>query len=227
MRSAGQLKGEILIANYSVGDDITRIKLSADGLSVVEAKQLVGGFNDPLPLAQGPDGTIYVGELGAQRVTALIPAGVAQATPTVTPTPSPTSSAPGVWTTKQKMPVADARCGRRRAGRTSCTRLPARSRATFTSARCTSTIRQRTPGARARACRRPTRRSRTPALPPTTASCTSSAGRPRPSRARSTNAAVYRSGDEPVDNAGVDGDRARRPDGPGAQRKDLRGRRHG
>ncbi len=96
----------MLVANYSVGDDITRIKLSADGASVVQATQLVGGFNDPLPLAQGPDGTIYVGELGAQRITALIPAGFAQSTPTVTPTPSPTSSAPGAWTVKQKLPVA-------------------------------------------------------------------------------------------------------------------------
>ena len=66
----------------------------------------MGGFNDPLPMAQGPDGTIYVGELGAQRITALIPAGFTQSTPTVTPTPSPTSSAPGTWTVKQKMPVA-------------------------------------------------------------------------------------------------------------------------
>jgi large repetitive protein len=102
----GQLKGEILVANYSVGDNLVRIRLSADGLSVVEAKQLVGGFNDPLPVAQGPDGTIYVGELGAQRVTALIPSGVSQVTPTVTPTPSPTSNAPGAWSSKAKMPTA-------------------------------------------------------------------------------------------------------------------------
>lgn len=102
----GQLKGEVLVANYSVGDEIVRIRLSADGASVVEAKQLVGGFNDPLPLAKGPDGTIYVGELGAQRITALIPAGVSQSTPTVTPTPSPTSSAPGTWSRKADMPTA-------------------------------------------------------------------------------------------------------------------------
>ncbi len=102
----GTLKGEVLVANYSVGDDITRIKLSADGTTVLQATQLAGGLSDPLPLAQAPDGTIFVGELGAQRVTALIPAGFAQSTPTVTPTPSPTSSAPGAWTVKQKMPVS-------------------------------------------------------------------------------------------------------------------------
>jgi N-acetylneuraminic acid mutarotase len=42
---------DLLIANYSVGDDITRIELSADGSSVTSASRLIGGFNDPLPLA--------------------------------------------------------------------------------------------------------------------------------------------------------------------------------
>ncbi|HEX6385083.1 MAG TPA: kelch repeat-containing protein, partial [Anaerolineae bacterium] len=84
----GTLKGEILITNYSVGDDITRIRLSSDGLSVVEAKQLAGGFSNPLPITEGPDGTIYVGETGANLVTALIPKDL------------------GTWTTKQTMPAA-------------------------------------------------------------------------------------------------------------------------
>jgi large repetitive protein len=70
---SGNLKGQILITNYSVGDDITRIKLSADGRSVVEARQLVGGFNNPLPLVEQPDGTLFVGELGANRITVLRP----------------------------------------------------------------------------------------------------------------------------------------------------------
>jgi hypothetical protein len=39
--SCGALKGEILIANYSVGDDITRIRLSADGKSVASAGTLI------------------------------------------------------------------------------------------------------------------------------------------------------------------------------------------
>ena len=69
----GALQGQILITNYSVGDDITRIKLSADGTSVVESKQLVGGFSNPLPLLEGPDGTLYVGELGANRIAVLVP----------------------------------------------------------------------------------------------------------------------------------------------------------
>jgi large repetitive protein len=85
----GALKGELLITNYSVGDDITRIKLSADGRSVVEGKRLAGGFVDPLPIVEGPDGTIYVGEISAGRVTALKPA-----------------DQPGTWTTKQPRPTA-------------------------------------------------------------------------------------------------------------------------
>ena len=82
------LQGSILIANYSIGDDIVRVKLSPDGLSVSQASTLVGGFNDPLPLALGPDGTIYVGELGGNLVTALVP------------------NSNGCWTTKQSLPVA-------------------------------------------------------------------------------------------------------------------------
>jgi glucose/arabinose dehydrogenase/N-acetylneuraminic acid mutarotase len=84
----GALKGNLLITNYSAGDDITRIKLSSDGRSVTSATQLVGGFTDPLPLVEGPDGTIYVGEFGANRVTALIPAPV------------------GAWTVKTPEPTA-------------------------------------------------------------------------------------------------------------------------
>ncbi len=69
----GELRGQILIVNYSAGDDITRIKLAPDGRAVLEKRQLATGFNDPLALAEGPDGTIYVGEFGGGKVTALIP----------------------------------------------------------------------------------------------------------------------------------------------------------
>ena len=83
----GALQGDLLIANYSVGDDITRISLSADGLFVLSSETLVGGFDDPLPLALGPDGTIYVGEFGgAGQVTALEPVDL------------------GCWITKQPLP---------------------------------------------------------------------------------------------------------------------------
>ena len=65
----GALRGDLLIANYSTGDSITRVRLAPDGLSVVALEPLVGGFNDPLPLALGPDGTVYVGEFGGNLVT--------------------------------------------------------------------------------------------------------------------------------------------------------------
>jgi N-acetylneuraminic acid mutarotase len=100
----GALKGELLIANYSAGDDITRIKLSADGRSVVSAQRLASGFNNPLPLAQGPDGTIYVGENGGNLVTSL------------KPTSSSTPPSLGSWTTKQPMPVAVLDAGGAAAG---------------------------------------------------------------------------------------------------------------
>jgi N-acetylneuraminic acid mutarotase/glucose/arabinose dehydrogenase len=84
----GDLRGDLLIANYSVGDNITRVRLAADGLSVTGMESLVGGFTNPLPLAMDPDGTIYVGEHGGNKVTVLRP------------------REGGCWTTKQPLPQA-------------------------------------------------------------------------------------------------------------------------
>ena len=69
----GALQGELLIANYSQGDNISRTRFSADGTAVLSSTVLVGGFNDPLPLAMGQNGVIYVGESGSNKVTALTP----------------------------------------------------------------------------------------------------------------------------------------------------------
>ena len=91
----GALRGELLIVNYSSGDDITRVKLSADGASVVSSGQLLGGLSDPLALAQDPDGTLYVAEFGAGRVAILVPTGG------TTPPPSG-----GTWSSKTAMPAA-------------------------------------------------------------------------------------------------------------------------
>jgi glucose/arabinose dehydrogenase/N-acetylneuraminic acid mutarotase len=82
------LRGSLLIANYSIGDNIVSVKLSTDGLSVLQSSNLVSGFNDPLPLALGPDGTIYVGELGGNKITALTPIEI------------------GCWTAKQPLPAS-------------------------------------------------------------------------------------------------------------------------
>jgi glucose/arabinose dehydrogenase/N-acetylneuraminic acid mutarotase len=72
-RFCGALKGDLLIANYSVGDDLTRIDLSANGLTVTSKTSLIGGFSGPLPIVEGPDGTIYVGEFNSNEITALVP----------------------------------------------------------------------------------------------------------------------------------------------------------
>ena len=83
----GALEGDLLIANYSVGDDLTRVELSEDGHSVVRSSSVVGGFDEPLPLAQDPDGTIYVGEFSAGNVTSLVPEDI------------------GCWTAKAPLPA--------------------------------------------------------------------------------------------------------------------------
>lgn len=86
-RQCSDLIGDLLIANYSVGDDITRVRLSEDGLTVDAMESLVGGFNDPLPLTVRADGTIFIGEFGAGQVTALTPTDV------------------GCWTTHAPVPA--------------------------------------------------------------------------------------------------------------------------
>lgn len=72
----GQLKGQLLIANYSLGDNITRIKLSPDGLSVVESANLAGQFTEPLPLEKDVHGNIYVGQFNGNVITVLVPLGL-------------------------------------------------------------------------------------------------------------------------------------------------------
>jgi hypothetical protein len=89
----GGLAGSLLITNYSLGDNITRVKLSANGTSVVSSQALTADtFKDPLPIVEGPDGTLYVGEFFGKTVTALVPSGA----------PSPT----GTWSSKAPLPVA-------------------------------------------------------------------------------------------------------------------------
>ena len=83
----GVLRGNLLITNYSVGDDITRVVLSSDGNSVLSTESLVGGFKDPLPLVEAPNGAIIVGEFGANQVSILAPSV-------------------GAWTTRTSAPAA-------------------------------------------------------------------------------------------------------------------------
>ena len=70
----GALDKNLLIANYSVGKDVTRVVLSADGRSVVSQTQLLSGLLDPLPITETPQGWIVVGETGgAGKITVFKP----------------------------------------------------------------------------------------------------------------------------------------------------------
>lgn len=81
----GQLKGDLLITNFSQGDDIRRIELSPDGLAIKDGssplivgfgntspvESLAGNFADPLPITMGPNGSIFVGEFNGGKVSIL------------------------------------------------------------------------------------------------------------------------------------------------------------
>ena len=63
----GALEGDLVIANYSIGDNLTRVELSDDGESVLATSNLFGGFNEPLPLAQDPEGHHLRGRVHLRR----------------------------------------------------------------------------------------------------------------------------------------------------------------
>ena len=69
----GSLSGNLLLTNYSVGDDIVSLRLSADGTSVLQTSSLVSGLSDPLPLVEAADGSLVVGEFAGGKVTMLSP----------------------------------------------------------------------------------------------------------------------------------------------------------
>jgi len=70
-------QGSLLIANYSLGQSITQVTLSAGGLSVLGSKTLVSGLAGPLAITTNPGGDIFVSELNSNAVTALRYAGPA------------------------------------------------------------------------------------------------------------------------------------------------------
>jgi len=85
----GSLAGDLILAKYSVGDELVRVRLAPDGASITEPPVPIhDGLVDPLGLAQHPSGVIYVGEFGADRVTALVPAD------------------PGCWSPRADLPFA-------------------------------------------------------------------------------------------------------------------------
>jgi|GEM_PF-3817797 len=67
------LNGQLLITNYSIGDDVFRVRLNETGDGVIEGEPLVTGFNDPLPMTSSPTGTVFVGQFGGGKLTSLRP----------------------------------------------------------------------------------------------------------------------------------------------------------
>jgi hypothetical protein len=89
--TTGEVKtGDLLFVSWSLGA-LFRAQLSTDGRSVANVENIVGGFDALLDVTVGPDGTIYVAEFGAGRISYLRPEAPA-ATPTGTASPSPTAT---------------------------------------------------------------------------------------------------------------------------------------
>ncbi len=81
----GRLDGELLTNYFSQSDQVRRVKLAPDGLSVVSDSALIrtspasGGelLVDPLPIAQDPSGRIFVGTFSSNgQISVLEPANV-------------------------------------------------------------------------------------------------------------------------------------------------------
>ncbi|WP_190294908.1 kelch repeat-containing protein [Marinobacter sp. R17] len=88
------LNNQLLITDYSIGDDIYRVLLNDTGLQAVEGAPLVSGFNDPLPMTQSPDGVLFVGEFGGGKLTVLTPESLG-CWDTPSPLPAPVLDAAG------------------------------------------------------------------------------------------------------------------------------------
>jgi N-acetylneuraminic acid mutarotase len=75
----GTMAGDLLLVNFSLGDDLSRVRLSPDGTTVAEYQpSLVSGFSDPLAITQNGDGVVFVGEFlqsefGSGHISVLIP----------------------------------------------------------------------------------------------------------------------------------------------------------
>jgi hypothetical protein len=88
------LRGKILVARFSGGDDVVVLTPSADGTAVIETRSGIQGlrnFNDPLDLTEDPDtGFLYIAEFGGRRLTLAKPAvRGAPAGPRATPREAP------------------------------------------------------------------------------------------------------------------------------------------
>ncbi len=71
----GELQGDILVAQFN--GNVARLKLSADGTSATyETIPGLSGLSVPLDVAIGPDGTVWVAEIGGGKVSVFAPTDV-------------------------------------------------------------------------------------------------------------------------------------------------------
>ncbi len=70
----GVATGDFLIAQF-VSGELSVVKLSGDGRSVVSNSTLASNFDSPLDVAVGATGTVYVAEFGGMQVSFLAPKG--------------------------------------------------------------------------------------------------------------------------------------------------------
>jgi len=68
----GQLLGNIISTTYAGSQSVRRVVLAEDGSSVLFEEDL-GIFSQPLDVAVGPDGSIYVAEYGANDIQIMEP----------------------------------------------------------------------------------------------------------------------------------------------------------
>jgi glucose/arabinose dehydrogenase len=86
----GQMLGNIISTTYAGSQSVRRAVLAEDGASVLFEEDL-GIFSQPLDVAVGPDGSIYVGEYGANDIQIMEPDPPLEGTwETLTPLPAPT-----------------------------------------------------------------------------------------------------------------------------------------
>jgi N-acetylneuraminic acid mutarotase len=80
----GRLDGELLVNYFNQADQIRRVKLDSNGLSLVNSQALIrstpqtGGesLSNPLPIVQDDEGRIIVGEFGTNDITIFEPVNV-------------------------------------------------------------------------------------------------------------------------------------------------------
>ena len=92
----GQMLHNIISATYAGNQSVRRVVLADDGKSV-QFEEDLGIFNQPLDVAVGPDGAIYVAEYGAGDIQVM--------------EPNPSLKDTGIWSSQTPLPVATQEVG--------------------------------------------------------------------------------------------------------------------